>query len=250
MRRQLKAWACLGSLAALTFPAPAAQAATSAQACQVAAARPTVSHGFVRGTATRSGCSDKALLRVRIAMAVSGPDRVVKSGSRTVRTGSVTAQVRCTTTPRTYYVIALDAKGRTGKSRTARLACGKFASADEEALVKLTNKARAGNDCKPLTHDPRLHLAADRHSADMADKGRLKHTSDGRTFAERIKAVGFPYSLIAENVAMGYPAAATVLKDWLKSPGHRKNILNCSFTHIGVGYSATRQAWTQIFAAR
>ncbi|MEO3887562.1 CAP domain-containing protein [Nonomuraea sp. B5E05] len=250
MRRQLKAWACLGSLAALTFPAPAAQAATSAQACRVAAAKPALSHGFVRGTATRAGCSGKALLRVRVAMAVPGPDRVVKSGSRTVRTGSVTAQVRCTTTPRTYYVIALDAKGHKARSRTVRLACGEFASATEEALVKLTNKARAGNDCKPLAHDPRLHLAAERHSADMAAKGRLRHTSGGRAFAERIKAVGFSYSLIAENVAMGYPAAATVLKDWLKSPGHRKNILNCSFTHIGVGYSAEKQAWTQIFAAR
>ncbi|NBE96080.1 CAP domain-containing protein [Nonomuraea sp. KC401] len=250
MRGQLKAWACLGSLAALTFPAPAAQAATGAQACRVTAAKPTISNGFVRGTATRSGCSGKALLRVRVAMAASGPDRVLKSGSKTIETGSITARVRCTTTPRTYYVVALDAKGHTAKSGTARLACGKFASAGEEALVKLTNKARAGGDCRPLTHDPRLHLAAERHSADMGAKGRLKHTSGGRTFGERIKAVNFPYSLIAENVAMGYPAAATVLKDWLKSPGHRKNILNCSFTHIGVGYSTKGQAWTQIFATR
>lgn len=260
MRRQLQALACLGSLAALSFPAPAAQAATARQqACRVVAVKPFVSKGKVRGTAVRTGCADQARLRVRITVAVTGPDRVVKSGSQVVGNGKITAGAGCTATARRYYVVALDAQGRVSTSRSAKLSCGRaaagtgkgFASAVETAVVKLTNDARVRSGCKPLVHDPKLHLAAERHSADMAANNYFDHDSrDGRTFDRRIRAAGFVFTRAGENIAKGQPTAAVVVRDWLNSPGHRANIMNCAFTHIGVGHNTKGPTWTQDFATR
>ncbi|MGN9839032.1 CAP domain-containing protein [Nonomuraea sp. H19] len=259
MRRPLQALACLGSLTALSFPAPAAQAAAAkqqaAQACRVAAVKPSVSKGKVRGTAVRTGCADQTRLRVRIKVAASGPDRVVKSGSQIIGNGKITAGVTCTSTARRYYVVALDAQGRTSQSRPVKLSCGRapsrsFASAQEEAVVKLTNQARVKNGCRPLIHDPKLHLAAERHSGDMAAKRYFDHDSlDGRTFDQRIRAAGFAFTRAGENIAQGQPTAAAVVRGWLNSPGHRANIMNCAFTHIGVGHNAKGPTWTQDFGA-
>nr|WP_316751359.1 CAP domain-containing protein [Streptomyces sp. NEAU-HV9] len=63
------------------------------------------------------------------------------------------------------------------------------------------------------------------------------------------------WSSLAENVAAGRATAADVVRSWMKSPGHRANILNCSLRHIGVGYvkkadSANRPNWTQDFGAK
>ncbi|WP_433433722.1 CAP domain-containing protein [Nonomuraea sp. CA-141351] len=235
----------------MSFPAPAAQAA-SAQACRVVAAEPVATRGVVRGTASRTGCTDQARLRVRIMIVMPGPDRVVKSGSKVIGTGRVTAGVQCSATPRGYYVVAMDSHGRTGRSRPVKLSCasgGGFASPVEEEVVRLTNEARAKKGCRPLIHDPKLHLAAERHSADMGARNRLTHnSSNGRTFDQRIRAVGFSYSMVAENIAQGHPTARAVVNDWLNSPGHRGNMLNCSFTHIGVGHNAKGPSWTQDFA--
>ncbi|MBT2235719.1 CAP domain-containing protein [Nonomuraea sp. NEAU-A123] len=140
--------------------------------------------------------------------------------------------------------VALSCKGR-APSKTGT------ASAAEDQVVKLTNQARAKNGCRPLTHDAKLHAAAERHSADMATRGYFDHDSkNGRTPGNRISAAGFaPISTWGENIAMGQPTAASVVQAWLNSPGHRANIMNCSFTHIGVGQSTKGPYWTQDFAA-
>ncbi|MFB4277258.1 CAP domain-containing protein [Nonomuraea sp. MTCD27] len=277
MRGQLKAMACLGSLAALSIPAPATASSAAVQpavrpavrpaaqpvtqgarlACRVVASKPFVSKGTVRGTVARTGCADQARLRVRVQVAVKGTDPVAKSGSKVIGNGRITANVRCTSTPRRYYVVALDSQGRVDTSRSVKLSCGRpasaggFASAPETAVVTLTNQARAKNGCRPLVHDAKLHLAAERHSSDMARNNYFSHDSrDGRTFDQRIKAAGFVFRMAGENIAKGQPSAAAVVKAWLNSPGHRANIMNCSYTHIGVGHNAKGPTWTQDFAAR
>ncbi|MBN6053429.1 CAP domain-containing protein [Nonomuraea sp. RK-328] len=213
---------------------------------------------MIRGTATRSGCGDRTRLRVRITKVTPGPDRVVKSGSRVLANGRIVAGLRCVRTPARYYVLAIEAGGRTGRSGTVTLSCARVtppttgggASRVEEQVVALTNKARAGNGCRPLTHDPKLHLAAERHSADMAARGFFDHTApDGSDPGSRIRAAGFtPIRAWGENIAMGQRTAAQVVQGWLDSPGHRANIMNCSFTHIGVGHAAKGPYWTQDFA--
>ncbi|MEU8247960.1 CAP domain-containing protein [Nonomuraea sp. NPDC048916] len=264
VRGQFQALACLGSLAALSFPVPPAQAATIEraplkQACQVVAVKPQIDvKGMIRGAAIRSGCDDRTRFRVRIKRVVPGPDRTVKSGSKMLTNGRIVAGVRCVRTPARYYVVALDYRGGAGKSGAVTLSCKRQtppksggASAVEDTVVKLTNEARAAGGCRPLVHDPKLHAAAERHSADMAARGFFDHTSpDGRSPGDRVRAAGFaPISTWGENIAKGRRTAAQAVDGWLNSPGHRANIMNCAFTHIGVGHAATGPHWTQVFAA-
>ncbi|MGI5273865.1 CAP domain-containing protein [Nonomuraea sp. CA-218870] len=226
-------------------------------ACRVLVARPVVdAGGMLRAAATRTGCDDPARLRVRVKQAVTGPDRTLKSGSRVLRNGSVSLRLRCSATPRRYYVTALDYTGGSGSSRTVSLSCGgsartgQGASTAESEVVRLTNQARARNGCRPLTHDPQLRRAAERHSADMATRGYFDHTGrNGSSVGDRIRAAGFsPVRAWGENIAMGQSTAAQVVRGWLDSPGHRQNIMNCSFTHIGVGHHSRGPHWTQVFA--
>ncbi|OSY41197.1 uncharacterized protein YkwD [Pseudonocardia autotrophica] len=112
-------------------------------------------------------------------------------------------------------------------------------------VVELTNVERAAAGCSALRVDPRINAAAQGHSEDMAANGYFSHDSrDGRDFADRMTAAGHP-SPGAENIAAGQPDAATVVADWMASPGHRKNILDCSLSTIGVGLAGGY--WTQNF---
>nr|WP_225311728.1 CAP domain-containing protein [Microbispora cellulosiformans] len=121
-------------------------------------------------------------------------------------------------------------------------------TAVENEVVRLTNVERAKAGCGPLKHDARLRTAAYGHSADMSAQKYFDHTSkDGRSFADRIKAAGYSFRAAAENIAMGYPSAQAVVQGWMNSSGHRQNILNCTYTDIGVGYAASGNYWTQDF---
>ena len=55
-----------------------------------------------------------------------------------------------------------------------------------------------------------------------------------------------------ENIAKGYSTPERVVDAWMNSPGHRANILNPSYTMIGVGYvydpyTTDANYWTQVF---
>jgi uncharacterized protein YkwD len=116
-----------------------------------------------------------------------------------------------------------------------------------EQVVALANAARAQAGCAALRIDDRLVEAAQRHSDDMATQGYFSHTSlDGRTFADRVVAAGYP-SPGGENIAQGQRGAQAVHDAWMSSEGHRANILNCDFTAIGVGLHAESWTWTQDF---
>lgn len=81
----------------------------------------------------------------------------------------------------------------------------------------------------------------------MAENDYFSHTSrDGRSFVDRIRAAGHP-SPGAENIAYGYSDGASVVEGWMNSPGHRRNIMNCSLTAIGVGFAGRGNYWTQNF---
>lgn len=136
------------------------------------------------------------------------------------------------------------APDRTGPGRAVRAGSAGLTGALRE-VVELTNAERARAGCGALTVDPRISAAAQGHSEDMAAQDYFAHDSrDGRDFADRITAAGYS-APGAENIAMGQPDAATVVGDWMDSPGHRKNILDCSLTTIGVGLADGY--WTQDF---
>ena len=121
-------------------------------------------------------------------------------------------------------------------------------SSYELEVVRLVNDYRIKNGLKPLTSDSKLSYAARLKAQDMHDKKYFSHTSPtyGSPF-QMMKDLGITYRSAGENIAMGQRTPSEVMTAWMNSPGHRANILNSSYTKIGVGYVADGNYWTQEF---
>ncbi|MBY0124537.1 CAP domain-containing protein [Bacillus sp. S/N-304-OC-R1] len=124
-------------------------------------------------------------------------------------------------------------------------------SAYEQKVVELTNKERAKYGVPALKLDENLSKVARAKSVDMQTKGYFDHNSPtyGSPF-DMMKQFGITYRTAGENIAMGQRTPEEVVNAWMNSEGHRKNILNSSFTHIGVGYVANGNYWTQQFIGK
>ena len=125
------------------------------------------------------------------------------------------------------------------------------ALAYEKEVIALVNKERRLAGLKDLTYDWQLSRVARYKSEDMRDKGYFSHTSPtyGSPF-QMMKSFGISYRSAGENIAKGQKTPAEVVNAWMNSSGHRANILNSSFTHIGVGYVADGKYWTQMFIGK
>lgn len=94
----------------------------------------------------------------------------------------------------------------------------------------------------------KLTKAAQDHSQDMASHRNMSHTgSDGSSPDDRITRAGYSWSSYGENVAYGYSTPEKVMAGWMSSPGHKRNILDCSFKEIGIGLAQPNSYWTQDF---
>lgn len=124
-------------------------------------------------------------------------------------------------------------------------------NAFEQEVVKLTNAERTKAGLSPLQTDDKLMAAAREKSQDMQSNNYFSHTSPtfGSPF-DRMKALGIAYKSAGENIAQGQRSPQEVVQAWMDSPGHRANILNGKFTHIGVGYVKSGNYWTQQFITK
>ncbi|MDX6250241.1 MAG: hypothetical protein QOF10_3601 [Kribbellaceae bacterium] len=110
-------------------------------------------------------------------------------------------------------------------------------NAQEREVLDLTNAARRNQGCGPLSLDDSLVEAAGKHASDMVRRHYMDHTNpDGQDPGDRMAAAGWRGSGWGENIAAGYDSAQKVFAAWMNSDGHRKNILNCRFNKIGIGY--------------
>lgn len=118
----------------------------------------------------------------------------------------------------------------------------------EQEVIRLVNVERANAGLPALKYDWELARVAEHKSQDMADKNYFSHTSPtyGSPF-NMMKNYGINYRSAGENIAQGQKTAAQVVDAWMNSEGHRANILNKNYTHIGVGYVADGNYWTQMF---
>jgi uncharacterized protein YkwD len=108
------------------------------------------------------------------------------------------------------------------------------------ATVCLLNKHRRAKGLHPLRNNSRLQAAATRFSQRMVRERFFDHTApDGTTFDQRIEAAGYgAFVALAENIAWGSGTRATptqIVTGWMRSSGHRRNILDASLREIGVG---------------
>ena len=123
-------------------------------------------------------------------------------------------------------------------------------AAVEASVINLTNAQRVANGCGAMHTDNRLTAAALAHSTDMVTHNFFSHTgSDGSDFVTREARAGYS-AASAENIAWGWSTAEIVVREWMNSPGHRANILNCGNVAVGVGLVKKADGtpyWTQDF---
>ncbi len=121
-------------------------------------------------------------------------------------------------------------------------------SAFAQQVVTLVNQERAKAGLKPLASDSALSAMALDKAKDMYMNHYFDHTSPtyGSPF-KMMKSYGIRYTYAGENIAKGQQTPQEVMKAWMNSTGHRKNILSPNYTKIGVAYY--NGVWVQEFIA-
>jgi uncharacterized protein YkwD len=107
------------------------------------------------------------------------------------------------------------------------------------AILCLVNAERARHGARPLAEDAALGTAAVHHSLDMGRRNYFEHRDpDGIEPWMRIGAAGYRAALVGENLGWGEAEQGTpaaTMRHWMKSAGHRRNLLDPRYTQIGIG---------------
>lgn len=123
-------------------------------------------------------------------------------------------------------------------------------------VVELTNAQRSAHGLLPLKLNEELSESSQWMCDDMSEHTYFSHTDSlGHAIGGRIPSFGYSgFHLLGENIAAGQPTPEIVVAGWMKSPGHRANILNPGFSEIGVGYATGSGKyatfWAQDFGNR
>lgn len=123
--------------------------------------------------------------------------------------------------------------------------------AQMKEVLDLVNEERNKQGLNPLMMNSELNHVATLKAQDMRDNNYFDHNSQryGSPF-EMLQQFGVHYTYAGENIAAGQKTAQDVMNDWMNSSGHRANILNQNYTHLGVGYvegGAYGTYWVQEF---
>lgn len=121
---------------------------------------------------------------------------------------------------------------------------GSVSAADEiDAVIRQVNEERRAAGLSELEKDESLcESCAVRVNEIGTD---FSHTRpDGSSC---FTAITISYKACGENIAWGQRSASDVMDSWMNSSGHRSNILNSSYTKIGVGYDPSTKCWVQLF---
>ena len=145
------------------------------------------------------------------------------------------------------------------------LSCGASLSA-EAAMQRLNDARQRGAACRagamstaaPLTWSEHLAAVAQVQAAEMARLRRISHLdSQNRGLPDRLRALGYRYSLAVENIGVGYSSLDEVVEAWLESEGHCENLMNAAVLEFGVaciddgaaGAPEERRYWTLVLGA-
>lgn len=121
----------------------------------------------------------------------------------------------------------------------------------EFGVLYLTNKIRMENGVDPLSMQVNLQKAADIREQEILTLFDHKRP-DGTMCYTALDACGVPYEAAGENIAAGQRDPAQAVESWWNSPGHKKNMLDPYFDHLGMGYSYFADDmyghyWVQLF---
>lgn len=136
-------------------------------------------------------------------------------------------------------------------------ACLAFSSAPVVAdmsndVVVEINNARKSKGRKALKPNSALMLAAQKHADELAKRGYGTTMKTGGHYGKngskpkgRIKRAGYNACTSVENIAWGQKSASAVVKEWMGSAGHRKNLMNGKISDIGIGF-APPKTWVMV----
>lgn len=116
-------------------------------------------------------------------------------------------------------------------------------------MLSRHNGTRAAGGVPILTENPLLDQLAQAHAEYMAATATLTHVdASGGNVDDRATAAGYNWTNIGENIAFDV-SAVTIYNAWLGSSGHYNNIVNPSFTEIGMGRAilGVYQYWCVVF---
>ncbi len=109
----------------------------------------------------------------------------------------------------------------------------------EEEVVRRINEERRRQGLDPLSVNADLARVARAFSRQMSREGFFSHTDPaGRGMVDRLRDAGIRYRISGENISMNVNAPDPVdlaVRGWMRSPGHRENILRGAYTETGVG---------------
>ncbi|MGH7652750.1 MAG: CAP domain-containing protein [Gemmatimonadaceae bacterium] len=129
-------------------------------------------------------------------------------------------------------------------------------AATESRIFDLINAQRRRAGLAPLVFNAQLDRMAKIQSGQMAEFQKMAHVlpqAELPTLTDRAQKVGYPYGRIAENVALGYPTAESVVDGWMSSNAHRANILNRDVAETGIGIARSKAGglyYCQVFGRR
>ena len=111
-------------------------------------------------------------------------------------------------------------------------------------VVYLVNLERAQHDLPPLRVNERLIEGAKLQAQQIAATGVLEHFILGAPYPTpsiRAEVAGYAWNALGENLALGYADAPSAVAAWMRSPGHRANILGNGYSETGVVLTSDRQ---------
>jgi len=134
--------------------------------------------------------------------------------------------------------------------------------ASGQRVLELINQARATprycgekefNAVRPVRWNDSLAEASRLHAEDMARYNYFSHSGrDGSDPGQRVERAGYRYRSLGENIAAGQMNPEDAMAGWIKSPPHCANLMNPTFTEMGVAFAIDPRSemgvyWTQAF---
>jgi len=128
-------------------------------------------------------------------------------------------------------------------------------------MLARVNAARKSAGLPPLLRNLDLDRASQAHAQDLLTRAYYKHVSpEGATPVTRARAAGYPSDLVSENLHERTASVEQIVEDWLRSPLHRRNILDPGAQELGIGLALApgygldakdyRVVWVQSFGRR
>jgi uncharacterized protein YkwD len=128
--------------------------------------------------------------------------------------------------------------------------------ATEARIFGLINAERRRQGIPALVYNEQLDQMAVIQARNMAHFQKMSHVlpqSSLPTLGDRARYVAYPFGRLAENVALGYPNAESVVEGWMTSKGHRANILNSDVVETGIAIARSTAGglyYCQVFGRR